>query len=505
MKTPWPHQSRAVVEVPQAIADGKRRIILTSPTGGGKTDMMLWISDSFIAERKNVTIYTHRKMLIEQLYREVSKFGLDATVRAPGYNHEYFPLQIASIQTAGSRVIKRQTENLHKSDLVIFDEAHVMTGPTCQKVMKAHLDDGATILGPTATPLDLEGLYDHLIVAGTNSELRKCGAIVPALHYGPDEPDLRAFSKELATGKDLSESKAEKAMMTQGIFGRVVEWYKRLNPEQKPTILFAPSVGASLWFAQQFHAAGISAGHIDGEEVWINGGFIGGDGRNKLSTGSQDRSIRVVCNRFVLREGVNWPWLAHGILATVFGSLQSYLQSSGRLLRAYPGLDHVTIQDHGGNWWRSGSVNADRHWTLDLTCSSVAQLRADALRTKKEQEPRRCPKCGQIIQTKICPCGFEVHTRVRPVVQSDGTLKEMHGDIYKPRREAKFPTAEQEWVRQYFRARSSKKKMTFFQAEAVFAMEHNWQWPSRQWRMMPMNEFDMHRRVVEVDQSRLRL
>ncbi len=505
MKTPWPHQSYAVTAVPQAIADGKRRIVLTSPTGGGKTDIVMWIADHFLGSGKKVVIYTHRKMLIEQLYREFSKFGLDATVRAPGYDHEYFPLQIASIQTAGSRVLKRKTEDLHRADLVILDEAHVMTGPTCDKVMKAHELDGAAILGVTATPLDLEGQYEHLIVAGTNSELRRCGAIVPALHYGPDEPDMRAFAKELATGKDLSESKAEKAMMTNGIFGRVVEWYRKLNPEQKPTILFAPSVGASLWFAQQFHAAGISAGHIDGEEVWINGVFQGSGGRESLAAGSADGTIKVVCNRFVLREGVNWPHLSHGILATVFGSMQSYLQSGGRLLRSFPGLAHVTLQDHGGNWWRHGSINADRHWKLDLTCSSVAQLRADALRTKKEPEPSRCPKCGQIIQTKVCPCGFEVHTRVRPVVQSDGTLKEMVGDIYKPRREAKFVGAEGKWEKCYWRAKNSKTKMTFFQAEALFAMENYYSWPSRAWRMMPMHADDMVRSVVSVPSERLRL
>lgn len=505
MRTLWTHQQYAVAAVPQAIADGKRRIVLTSPTGGGKTDIVMLLADQFVADGKKVVIYTHRKLLIEQLYREFSTFGLDATVRAPGYDHEYFPLQISSIQTAGSRVLKRQTEQLHKCDLAIFDEAHVMTGPTCKKVMKAHLHDGATILGITATPLDLEGLYEHLIVAGTNSELRECGALIQAVHYGPDEPDMKAFAKELATGKDLSEAKAERAMMTNGIFGRVVEWYKKLNPEQKPTILFAPSVGASLWFAQQFHAAGISAGHIDGEEVWINGEFVRGDSRRHLADGSKDGSIRVVCNRFVLREGVNWPWLAHGILATIFGSLQSYLQSGGRLLRFHPGMDNVTIQDHGGNWHRHGSLNADRLWPLDLTSSKVAQLHADDMRQNQKKQPCRCPQCGQILTKSTCPCGFEVHTRSRPVVQSDGTLKEMMGEVYKPRRTAKWDGAEAQWVRTYWRAHNSSTRMTFFQAEALFASEHHFNWPARTWRMMPVNPVEMARRVADVPIERLRL
>lgn len=505
MNDPWPHQRYAVSAVTQAIADGKRRIVLTSPTGGGKTDIIMMLADQFIGAGKKCVIYTHRKLLIEQLFREFTKFGLDCTVRAPGYDHDYFPLQICSMQTVNSRVTKRKTETLHRCDLAIFDECHVVTGPTAQTVMKAHLADGATILGVTATPIDLEGLYDHLIVAGKTSELRACGALVLAKHFGPDEPDMKAFAKELATGKDLSESKAEKAMMVDGIFGRVIEWYTKLNPEHKPTILFAPSVGASLWFAQQFHAAGITAGHIDGEEVWINGLFTGPIGRESLARGSQDGSIRVVCNRFVLREGVNWPWLAHGIFATVFGSLQSYLQSGGRLLRFYDQLPHVTIQDHGGNWHRHGSLNENREWALDLTSNGIAMHRADAMRQNPAKQPCRCPQCGQILLKSACPCGFEVHTRTRPVVQSDGTLREMKGDVYKPRRVAKFQGAEAEWVRVYYRAKNSKNRMTFYQAEALFAGEHHWNWPARHWRMMPFNSADMGRRVADVPNERLRL
>lgn len=505
MRPLWPHQEFAVTAVPQAFADGHRRVCLTSPTGGGKTDIVMNLTDLWSEMGKKVAIYTNRRLLIEQLFRDFSKYGIDAGVRSAGYDHEYWPVQICSVQTANARVFKSQKWDLHRADLVVIDEAHVNTGPTCKKIIQRHTEDGAKILGITATPLDLEGLYEHLIVAGTTSQLRDCGALVQAIHYGPDEPDLKAFAKELAGGKDLSEAKAEKAMMTNGIFGRVLEWYGKLNPEHKPTILFAPSVGSSLWFAQQFWAAGISAGHIDGEEVWINGKFMGADGREALANGSRDGTIKVVCNRFVLREGVNWPWLSHGILATVFGSLQSFLQSGGRLLRASDGLSSVTVQDHGGNWWRHGSLNADRQWELGMTANSVAQLRADSLRQNPAKQPFRCPECGAILTKSTCACGFEVHTKSRPVVQSDGTLKEMKGDVFKPRRVATWPSAEADWKQTYYRAKNSRTKMTFFQAEALYAGEHNWNWPSRQWRMMPVNPADMARRVCEVSPERLRL
>jgi hypothetical protein len=90
-------------------------------------------------------------------------------------------------------------------------------------------------------------------------------------------------------------------------------------------------------------------------------------------------------------------------------------------------------------------------------------------------------------------------------VQSDGTLKEMHGDIYAPRRPAKFVGAEAKWEKCYWRAKNSSNQMTFFMAESLFAKENYGQWPSRTWRMMPMNPDDMVRPVWNVPNERLRL
>src|SRR5207302_733945 len=123
------------------------------------------------------------------------------------------------------------------------------------------------------------------------------------------------------------------------LIGRVWEWFEKINPEHKPTILFAPSVQGSLWFAEQFIKKGVPAAHIDGEEVFVDGQVYrtGKSVREDVLGRSRDGRIGVLCNRFVLREGIDAPWLCHGIFATVFGSLQSYLQSGGRLLRAYHG------------------------------------------------------------------------------------------------------------------------------------------------------------------------
>jgi hypothetical protein len=189
----------------------------------------------------------------------------------------------------------------------------------------------------------------------------------------------------------------------------------------------------------------------------------------------------------------------------VFGSLQSYLQSGGRLLRAYPGKHHVTLQDHGGAWWRHGSLNADRQWELDLTPGIAAGLRERAMREKRLTEPLLCPQCARILNGPKCPCGYTIDLRrkSRPVVQTDGTLKQMAGDIFKPRRLTQRKDAAQIWERMYYRARSEKWNATFAQAEAMFAAENNWGWPPKDLPLMPIDPKDFHRKVREVPRERL--
>jgi superfamily II DNA or RNA helicase len=524
----WPHQEKVLEEVPAAIARGTRRILVASPTGGGKTAMMQDLAGLELDRGGKVALYTNRRLLLDQTSRVMACAGLDHGIRAAGHAADREQaFQVASIQTEHSRVIKRGVWPLHDARLVLVDEAHLHASKMARRLLDKHAEQGAAIVGFTATPIDLGSLYDVLIQAGTTSELRECGALVPCKHYGPDEPDLRHIGR-VPLGEDLSEAQNRQAIMVNGIFGRVWEWWKRLNPDSRPAILFAPGVAESIWFAEQFHAQGVRAAHIDGQEVWLDGRSrpTSRDAREEILRGSESGEIPVICNRFVLREGIDAPWLCHCIFATVFGSLQSYLQSGGRLLRAHPGVESVTLQDHCGNWWRHGSLNADRLWHLDDTALSVTGMYQEQCRAKRCRwcghrpllsaicpqcgkpnvvEPASCPKCRRILQGPLCPCGFEVDLRKcsRPVVQADGYLQEMEGDIYRPLKVSRKPNGPQLWEKMYYRSKTEKGERTFRAAAALFARENNWAWPDPTWPLMPTNERDWFRLVKDVPQERL--
>jgi len=447
------------------------------------------------------SVYTNRRMLLTQTS---DNMDIDHGIRAAGHKNEsYHRVQVAMMQ---SEFVGLDKKPWHNADVVLIDEAHLQRGNSAEAVLNRHRQNEATLIGFSATPIDLGHMYDTLIQAGTTSELRECGALVKALHYAPDEPDLKRIGR-VALGEDLSESQNVKAIMVHGVFGRVLKHYQRLNPEQKPTILFAPGVKESIWFAEQFNAAGIRSAHIDGENCWIDGQLHQTtDGlRKEIGEGSKDGSIKVVCNRFVLREGIDWPWIEHGIFATIFGSLQSYLQSGGRELRASPstGKTHCIIQDHGGNYWRHGSLNADREWDLTYTAAMYAGQWEDKCRGGKE--PFRCPKCTQVLASLKCPCGFvlDIKQRSRPVVQADGSLIEMRGEIFKPIKYADpVEQTQKDWQKMYYRAKNGN--MTFRQAFALFAAEHNWRYPPLDIPLMPKMRVLDFSRVADVPRSELR-
>lgn len=520
----WPHQTYAIDRIFQLIDSGCRRILVTSPTGGGKSLIQFKAALKFIEDlRSGVALFASRKFLIEQMCRGLKAVNVPYGVRAAnhdGSRHE--PFQVCSIQTEFSRVVKRHQWEPHDCGMFIVDEAHMNEdGNMCQSVYKRYIDNGAVKVGFTATPLGLGGGYDELVVAGTNGDLRACGALVPATHFGCSEPDMRHIRK-YQIGEEISEGDNVKAIMAPGIVGRVLQKYRELNPQGLPAIGFGPGVAESFGFAEAFVEAGIPAAHIDGDRVWINGEWMvsNEDSRGKLLEMSRTNQVRIVWSRFVLREAVDMPWLRHGIFATVFGSLQSYLQSGGRLLRSCPpvGKDSVTVQDHGGNWWRHGSLNADRNWRLGATDRVMANLRTDEYGGTGEPgdppppEPFLCKACNTVLILRrimqnfmaVCPrCGHEMdfRRRSRPVIQKDGELVEHVGNIFSRRRTEVRPDTHQRWRNYFFRARNGN--MTFHQAAGLFYHENGY-YPPRTLPLMPHTAWDWYLPVKSVPFERLR-
>lgn len=462
----WDHQVRGIGGIAEALGEGMQRLCLTAPTGAGKSymlnQMLKWGMPSLVL--------CNRSMLFEQLARGLNESGIPYGLQASGYapgRHENVTLGM--MQTITKRWSEKRIE-LPPAKLVFVDELHNEAGPRTQKLLQHYIESGATTIGITATPVGISHVADHLIQAGVNSELRKCGALVGARTYAPDEFDASCFK---GTTKGVLQLRDEcREIVLKVVFGRVIEHYHKLNGDQRPAILFAPGVAESRWFCEMLNEQGVPASHIDAEGIVLNGQEISNtrESRELLADASRRGITKVVCNRFVLREGIDWPWLYHCIFACKFGGICSYLQAGGRLLRAYKGLDHVIVQDHGGNCWTHGSLNEDREWSLDDTERSLADGRKKALQAGKEKEPITCPSCHKVRESgATCPsCGFAYRGSRRIVVQTDGSLVEVDESRVKQPK-GHVPAEHDHWAKCYWRSR--KTGLTFSQAAAIYRRE----------------------------------
>lgn len=490
------------------MAAGCRRICVQCVTGGGKTLTASKLIQEYVDHGKKVALYANRRLLIEQLSGVLGRHdiahGIQSAEYEPAFHHQ---VQIASVQTMQARAIKGSRWSLHDADLIVQDELHLNSTEKCLEMQRRHLQKpGSVYVGFTATPIGIERMVDKLIVAGTKKECRDCGALVVAKHFGIDEPDMSGFRPNVKTG-EYQEGDVVKAIMSKNVFGRVFEHWDTHNPDRKPSLLFAPGVKESVWFAKQFRVKGVRAAHIDGSECWLDGETYPSskEVREQILSDFRKGHITVISNRYILREALDLPMVEFLILATVIGSLTACLQVYGRGLRASPstGKTHLSILDHGGHWHSHGSANADVQWELGQTEASIKSERAERLREKKDPEPISCAKCHGVRSTgSVCPhCGFKSDKRSRMVVQQDGSLVEHHGDIYRPRKISDEPQAFKDWKSTYWRAR--KSGMTFNQAFALFAREHGWAYPAAEMPLMPKFPVDHYKHVADVPFSRL--
>jgi hypothetical protein len=102
-----------------------------------------------------------------------------------------------------------------------------------------------------------------------------------------------------------------------------------------------------------------------------------------------------------------------------------------------------------------------------------------------------CPECG---------AEFRRRARMRPVVQADGTLKEMVGNVLKPRRTHSEADTLAKWKSIYFASRAVGR--TFRAAYSFFAHTHHY-WPPRTLPLMPKSEIDWYRLVRDVPKEDL--
>lgn len=358
-----PYEQKAREDVLAMHARGVRRVLLTMPTGGGKTV----VAADIIRDHDGPVLFlAHRRELIDQAVERLVELGvaradIGVIMRDDARTNADARIQVASVATLHRR-------DLPPATLIVVDEAHHAVGETMYAGILAGYPD-ANVLGLTATPqrLDGKGLresFDELLVAATPSALIDGGWIARPRVFTQPEQNLPTLKGIRLAGGDYNAKDLARAVRKSTLVGDMVEHYVK-RAKGKPAVLFAVSRQLSRGYVRAFQRAGIAAEHLDGETPLAEREAILG----RLRQGK----TKVVSNVGVLTEGWDAGHVRCAILARPTRSLTLYLQMVGRIMRPfvetkgkYAGQKLAPIVlDHAGNYRMHDLPDIDREWSLD--------------------------------------------------------------------------------------------------------------------------------------------
>lgn len=373
------YQRDGLSRVLTAYREGARSVLMTLPTGGGKTTVFGKLIETFLGRSTSARalVLVHRRELAVQAAKRLREFGVDfGYVMAGVPGRPYARTQVASVQTLARRAAPA-------ADLIICDEAHLSTAETWTRILSKY--PRARILGCTATPWRLAGkpligAYDASVVVATPAELREQGFLSPYNGFSYDVPD---FSGVKCAGGDYNERQSAEVMRSPGIVGNVVEQWKA-HASDLSTVVFNVTVEHSLQVAEKFRAAGIRVEHLDGS--------TGSEQRRAILKRVASGETQVLCNVGIAVEGLDIPRLKCCVLNRPTMSLARAIQMMGRVRRPWNGVT-ARIHDHAFLIRQHGLPDAQRDYSLH----------AKAVDLDNAPPPlHTCSKCKAIYEGPRC-------------------------------------------------------------------------------------------------------
>ena len=377
--------------------ENNHRVMLQAGTGMGKT-----VIGSFFIQRyrqfqkRPVLFLAHRREIVDQTVRKLREAGLSCgTIMAERPFEPWKDIQVGSVDTLDAWV-GRGKIGLPEAGLLIIDEAHRAMGKRYQDLIEIYVEDnGAYLLGMTATPIRSDGVgfarsFDDMYCCPGIQWAIDHNYLVPVQYKVGIIPDLKGVK---LTAGDYNQAQLEAVMDQRLLIGDVVDNWQAWG-ENRPTMAFCAGVKHSQHLVGEFMERGIRAEHIDANTPLTQ--------RDGLSERLLTGETQVVCNAQVYVEGTDIPWIGCVILAKPTKSVGRYLQEAGRGLRPWleTGKRDLILLDHAGNVNKHGRVERDRQWILTEGKEMEEQMRSE---TEKQKVEFTCPDCHTLFTGLSCP------------------------------------------------------------------------------------------------------
>lgn len=335
-----PYQIDTLNQVDKVYKEGKNRLLVSLPTGVGKTIIFSHLVINTIGRS---LVLAHRDELIEQAADKIRMVlpSADIGIVKAERNQTDRQIIIASIQTLTR---ESRLEQLEKNfSTIIIDEAHHACSKSYKKVLHSLGSFAATnaplTLGVTATPergdgVGLDSVFQEIVYHRSLLEMIS-EQYLSDLTWQDVKLDIDLDTVETRAG-DFIESELIKALTNSDTPRQILYAFKTYANNRK-TLIFVPGVTLARSIATLFKENNIACESIDGKLSSKERKDI----LNRLHTGQ----TQVVVNCMLLVEGFDEPTIDCILFARPTKSKSFYLQMLGRGTRLHPNKTDCLVID----------------------------------------------------------------------------------------------------------------------------------------------------------------
>lgn len=413
-----PYQNDIYHQVVSLIRKGRRRILIVSVTGSGKTVLASHFLKNCFNKGNSALFNVHRVELVKQSAETFLRDGFPFGIIAPSFSEEYGKaIQVASIMT-----LSRRMQKLNKRpNVVIWDECHHLAADNWSRIFH-HFPD-AIHIGLTATPerLDGKGLgeyFEEMVLGPSMADLISDGYLTGyKLKSTPERIDTSKIGKRMG---DYISTDLALEVNTPRIRGNTLKQWQKHALGMK-TLVFGQNVAHSVDIAELFTSAGYKAEHIDG----------GADKGHRAEAIARYKNSEttLLSNVDLFGEGFDVPATQAIIKLRKTLSFSLDRQVSGRVLRAiyHP---RYTKEDLLQRDCRLQAI-ADSNKPFGIIIDQVRNFETHGLpddevewslagRKKNEERAittKECPKCYEVEKSYVKKCSNCGHIFVQAPVR----------------------------------------------------------------------------------------
>lgn len=344
------YQSESLAAVKDAYKNKLRRVLVSLPTGTGKTVVFAHFPSIF-KMRKRLLVLAHREELLLQAQQKFLSSDPELKVgieRAEEFAAADTQVVIASVPTLGQKGGARLARfNPDDFSIIVVDEAHHAVAESYRRIFK-HFglfspDTTRLLVGFTATPRrgDNQGLgevFQEVCYARDLRQMIAAGYLCQIRGWRVDT-NLSLDGVKVSHG-DFVESQLARVVNTPSRNRLVTTSYMRLAGRRR-AIVFCVDVQHAKDVCQEFVDAGIRAA-----AVW---GDLPRERRRKALDEFAEGKISVLTNCNLLTEGFDEPRLDCVMMARPTKSKLLYAQMVGRGTRLHHEKNDLMVVDIADN------------------------------------------------------------------------------------------------------------------------------------------------------------